>query len=85
MGDLGTIPRFRPPLSWVMTARARQADAAHRRVAERFDVPKVRVFEATATAFRKDPSTMFSADRFHPSAAGHRLWAEAAGAAIGLP
>lgn len=77
VGDLGTVPRFLPPLDLVMRARGRAVDAVCARVADRHRALKVDMWGLTTHAFRTDPE-MFSADLFHPSAKGHAVWAEAA-------
>ncbi len=74
VGDVGTIPRLRWPLETVVMKRSRNLDRAAGRVAARQDVSKADHF-AYRHAFL-DPS-IFSADRFHPNAEGHRVWADA--------
>lgn len=74
VGDIGTIPRFPQPLDRLATLTGRIADGVHDRVATRYDVGKADHWGWSAEAFR-DPS-MFAPDLFHPSAAGHRVWAE---------
>ncbi len=74
VGDIGTVPRFPQPLDRLATLTGRIADGVHGRVAARYDVGKADHWGWSAEAFR-DPS-MFAPDLFHPSAAGHRVWAE---------
>lgn len=76
IGDLGSIPRLLPPLRQVIRARARQFDAIHGRVAERFDFLKADQW-TTAAAILADPSA-FTADLFHPGPRGHAAWADVA-------
>lgn len=76
IGDLGTIPRATFVLRhWVHTA-GRLGDQVHERVAARHGVDKVDQWQLTTAAFRAGRH-MFSADLFHPSAIGHRTWADA--------
>lgn len=74
VGDLGTAPRFPLPLDRMARLSGRIADRVHGRVAGRLGVPKVDHWGYSAEAFR-DPA-MFAADLFHPSPAGHEVWAE---------
>ncbi|HYJ24851.1 MAG TPA: SGNH/GDSL hydrolase family protein [Acidimicrobiia bacterium] len=75
VGDIGTIPRLKPPLRNLMTQRSARFDRAHHRVAARFG--------AHVVSHRKDDPTiwytdrdLWSADKFHVSAAGHQRWAD---------
>lgn len=81
IGDLGTVPRLLPPLRQLASRRGRRADAVQARVAERYGAIKADLWGAAAEAFRSDPS-IFSPDRFHPAAPGHRVWADAAWEAL---
>jgi lysophospholipase L1-like esterase len=77
VGDLGNVPRVPFPLTLVASARSRSVDRIHRQVAERFDyADKVPVGAMTA-GFSRDRS-LFGPDWFHPSRAGHAIWADAA-------
>jgi lysophospholipase L1-like esterase len=78
VGDLGTIPRLHPPLRQLARARGRRLNEAHLRVAARSGAVVADQWSAgTADPFRYDPS-VYSADLFHPTAAGHEVWAETA-------
>jgi len=78
VGDVGTAPRLPFPLKMVVRERSRAADRVHARVAARHDgVVKVPIGELTNEQFRRRPE-LFCADLFHPSRAGHEVWAEAA-------
>jgi lysophospholipase L1-like esterase len=81
IGDLGTIPRLLPPLSQIVTRHARMADVRHARVAQRHSAVKAEQWGKAAEIFRTDRS-VFSRDRFHPTATGHRAWADAAWEAL---
>jgi lysophospholipase L1-like esterase len=74
--DLGAARAFGQPLRGLLAVRARQL-AASQAVAVRAagGVP-VDLAALTGRVFRADPGTL-SVDRFHPSADGYRLWAEA--------
>lgn len=76
VGDLGSIPRFPYPVDRVAAGTGRVADWVHRRVAERHGVAKVDQWALTTAAFNSGPH-MFAPDLFHPSAEGHRAWADA--------
>jgi lysophospholipase L1-like esterase len=78
VGDLGTLARVSPPLSNVVTVRARQVDRVIRRTCERF--PNVAYVDVSSTdsAFRSGGRHVFTADRFHPNHYGHEMWAAAA-------
>lgn len=75
VGDMGTIPRLRPPLRRIISNRSALYDAIHRKVAaahgahvvdQRSDDPKVWYTDRD----------LWSPDLFHVSASGHRRWAE---------
>lgn len=77
IGDLGSIPRAPQPLAAFLTWRSRRGNRAHRRM-ERIH-PKITtlsMWEGVSQAFRADPG-LFCPDLFHPTADGHRLWADA--------
>jgi lysophospholipase L1-like esterase len=76
VGDLGTIPRLLPPLEHLVRRRGAGADRVHRLVAERYQALKVDMVGLTTQEFRTNPD-IFSPDLFHPTAVGHRVWAEA--------
>jgi lysophospholipase L1-like esterase len=80
VGDVGTIPRFPPPLSQVARMTGKVADRVHIRVAARYGTRKLDHWGESAEAFR-DPS-VFSPDLFHPNARGHRVWADVAYPAV---
>ena len=75
VGDIGTIPRFPVPLDRLATLTGRLADGVHARVAARYGVGKADHWGWSAEAFRE--LRMFSPDLFHPSPAGHLVWADA--------
>jgi len=77
VGDLGTIPRLLPPLDVLMRARGRAIDAVQERVARDHGAIKIDMWDLTTEEFRTNPE-VFSEDLFHPSAEGHRVWADAA-------
>lgn len=74
VGDLGTIPRLRRPLSRLMALYGAKLDSAAAEVSAAANLLKVDHCQY-ADHF-SDPS-IFSLDRFHPTATGHRLWADA--------
>lgn len=79
VGDLATIPRLRRPLSDAVRRRGRVFDRVSAAIAERYGAAKVDNW-ATAARFR-EPG-MFSPDLFHPTPAGHTIWADAVEAVI---
>lgn len=76
VGDVGTSPRCPVPLDRLATMTGRIADRVHERVAQRHEVGKVDHWGWSAKEFRA--GGMFSPDLFHPSSAGHRVWAHTA-------
>lgn len=81
VGDLGTIPRLYSPFRDIVRRRGRRFDLVATSVANRHGVAKVDQWTLTAPPFRSTPG-VFSADLFHPTAIGHRIWADAVEATI---
>lgn len=82
MGDLGSIPRLPAALRPYLTRRSRTFDRTGIRVAVGHPrTIKVYARGIMVTAFRADPS-LFAADQFHASAAGHAVFADASAAAF---
>lgn len=75
VGVLGTIPRLYPPLSTLMSRRAERFDRIHWDVAARYDSAVVDQRSDDSTVWSQDP-TLWAADLFHVSAAGHARWAD---------
>ncbi len=78
VGDLGSVPRALFPLSAILTRLSAVVDGYHREAAA--SVPnavKVPMRELCSHAFRTRPE-VFSPDLYHPGAAGHLVWADAA-------
>jgi len=76
--DMGSPPRLAQPLRSVVGWRARRLNrsgAPH--LAEQGRAIYVDIAGKTGPAFRRDPGRYFAADRYHPSDAGYRLWADA--------
>ncbi len=76
VGDLGNVLRFPAPLNTVLRLRSRQAARAIGAIVERRRRAVLLDVTRSNPAFR-DPG-VFVADRFHPNAAGHAAWADAA-------
>ncbi len=74
VGELGSIPRLYPPLSNLVSYRARQFDEVHRRVAATHGTFVVDQRSDDIAVWYTDPS-LWAADDFHVSAAGHARWA----------
>lgn len=81
VGYLGTIPRLYPPLSSLIELRARRFDRVHRQVAAAHGTVVADQRSDDPTRWRRDRS-LWAADLFHVSAAGHSRWAEVAWNAV---
>ena len=77
VGVMGTIPRLYPPLSTLMTARSARFDRIHHQVAQRHGTAVVDQRNDHPELWRRDMS-LWAADYFHVSPAGHARWAERA-------
>lgn len=75
VGDLGTIPRLAPPLRQVVSRLGRRADRIHASVANRHGALKAEQWTTSRDLFRTEKH-LWSSDLFHPSAAGHLVWAD---------
>lgn len=82
IGIMGTIPRLYPPLSNLMSRRARRFDRIHWKIAARHGTSVVDQWSDDARVWRSDRS-LWAADLFHVSAAGHARWADTAWRTIG--
>lgn len=83
--DMGSPPRLAQPLRALVGWRGRALDAEVRAVAAAAGATYVDVEGETGPAFRRHPDRYFAADRYHPSADGYALWADAVIAALGRP
>lgn len=76
--DMGAPPRLAQPLRALAGFRGRQLDRVIRGEARRHaGVTYVDIAGPTGGPFRRQPERYFSADRYHPGAAGYGLWAQA--------
>lgn len=76
--DMGSPPRLPQPLRALAGFRGRQLDTEIRELADGDPrITYVPIAEITGPTFRQDPSTYFADDRYHPSAEGYGLWADA--------
>ncbi|MCW2506591.1 MAG: Lysophospholipase [Actinomycetia bacterium] len=86
--DLGTIEPIQPPLRWVARRWSRQLAAAQTIAVVEAGGRSVSLGDLLGPEFAARPAQMFSADRFHPSAAGYASAAAAmlpsVAAALGL-
>lgn len=82
VGIMGTIPRLHPPLSTLMSRRARRFDRIHRKVASAHGTYVVDQWSDDARIWNSDRS-LWAADLFHVSSAGHARWADTAWRTIG--
>jgi lysophospholipase L1-like esterase len=69
--DLGTIEPIQPPLRWVARRWSRQLAAAQTIAVVEAGGRSVSLGDLLGPEFAARPAQMFSADRFHPSAAGY--------------
>lgn len=77
VGEMGSIPRLHPPLSKLMAYRAKKFDEVHWMVAEEHGTVVVDQRSDDIAIWYRDRS-LWSADLFHVSAAGHARWADTA-------
>ncbi|MFP5326646.1 MAG: SGNH/GDSL hydrolase family protein [Acidimicrobiia bacterium] len=76
--DMGSPPRLAQPLRAIAGLRGRQLDKEIRRIAAADKrATYVDIAGHTGPPFRRDPDRYFSADKYHPSGEGYRLWSEA--------
>ncbi|MEV6523753.1 SGNH/GDSL hydrolase family protein [Longispora sp. NPDC051575] len=75
--DLGTIQPIQPPLRWVARTLSRQLAAAQTTAIEGVGGHAVQLGALLGPEFLAAPEQMFSADRYHPSAAGYAAAANA--------
>ena len=87
--DMGAPPRLAQPLRAIAGFRGRQLDAlvrdavADAKADRSGSTTYVDIAGPTGPPFRRDPDRYFAADRYHPSADGYELWADAVLAAVG--
>ncbi len=73
-GNVGNAPFFFPPVSWLMTSRARSMHGFVREAAARHEAVYVNLFqERENDPFARQPG-LNAADGLHPSDAGYRVW-----------
>jgi lysophospholipase L1-like esterase len=75
VGDIGTIPRLKPPLRNLMTRRSARFNRVHEIVAERHGAHVVPHRRDNPTIWYRDRG-LWSADLFHVSGSGHAIWAD---------
>lgn len=75
VGVLGTIPRLYPPLSTTVTLRSARFDRIHREIAARHGTHVIDQRSDDPALWYRDRS-LWAADHFHVSAAGHARWAD---------
>ncbi|OPY09115.1 MAG: GDSL-like Lipase/Acylhydrolase [Syntrophaceae bacterium PtaB.Bin038] len=76
-GNVGLAPAFFPPVSWLYTARTRQARAIFMEAAETSGVEYVDLFrEKGDDLFLGDPDRYYTPDYLHPGSEGYRVWYE---------
>lgn len=82
VGELGSIPRLFPPLSNLISRRARRFDAVHWKVAESHGTVVVDQRSDDIDVWYDDRG-LWSPDLFHVSAAGHERWANTVWETVG--
>ena len=76
-GNVGLAPAFFPPISWILTARTREARALFLDVSRESGVQYVDLFrEKGNEIFLGDPDRYYTPDYLHPSSEGYRVWYE---------
>jgi acyl-CoA thioesterase-1 len=83
--DMGAPPRLLQPLRAIAGWRGRALATDIRQLAGGRHAIYVDIAGGTGPAFRRQPSTYFSSDHYHPNDAGYRLWAAVVGAAMQRP
>lgn len=74
-GNVGNAPFFFPPVSWLMTSRARTLHGHVQQAAARHGAVYVSLFKEKANdPFAQRPKELNAADGLHPSDAGYRVW-----------
>ncbi len=83
-GNVGNAPFFYPPVSWLMTWRARRLHGFVQQAAARHGALVVNLFRArSADPFVQQPA-LNAADGLHPADAGYRVWFDELVAQAGL-
>lgn len=75
--DLGTVQPIRPPLRWIARRWSRELAAAQTIAVVETGGRTVSLGDLLGPEFARAPERLFSADRFHPSAAGYAAVAAA--------
>ncbi|HEX6077113.1 MAG TPA: SGNH/GDSL hydrolase family protein [Micromonosporaceae bacterium] len=75
--DLGTVQPIQPPLRWVARRWSRELAAAQTIAVVEAGGRTVSLGDLLGPEFARAPDRLFSADRFHPSAAGYAAVAAA--------
>ncbi|MDR7095362.1 SGNH/GDSL hydrolase family protein [Hydrogenophaga laconesensis] len=73
-GNVGNAPFFFPPVSWLMTSRARSLHGFVREAAARHQAVYVNLFKDKADDPFAQRRELNAADGLHPSDAGYRVW-----------
>ena len=73
-GNVGNAPFFFPPVSWLMTSRARSLHGFVREAAARHQAAYVNLFKDKADDPFAQRRELNAADGLHPSDAGYRVW-----------
>lgn len=74
---IGTAPRLPVPLRQLAGLRADRFDDEIADIAQNRNLHHVDLAGRTGDIFASDPDRFFAGDRYHPSADGHEIWANA--------
>ena len=84
-GNVGNAPFFFPPLSWLMTQRAKALHRFVREAAADNGAVYINLYQDRADdPFAQQPDEFNARDGLHPSDAGYRLWYDALNTQGGL-
>ncbi len=71
--DMGSVPRFLPPLSWIATLQSNRINVVFHSKIEKYNLTFAPIAQKTGPVFKKDRS-LFASDKFHPNEKGYAVW-----------
>ena len=71
--QMGSIPRFLTPLSWIAHLQTARVNRQFASPAHNHDVIWVHIADETGAIFARNPG-LFAPDEFHPNAQGYAVW-----------
>lgn len=81
-GDLGDVLIVPYPLRKYWATKSPQLSALAARVANDKKITHIDIYALGGSQFRDEPYVYYASDRFHPSDAGYKLWADALDAKV---